>query len=75
MTYYGPDYVKPFAAMFPDLAAKHSLKLIPFLLLHVYQTPGMMQPDGIHPSGEGNKIVAQDVFKLIQPLVADPRKK
>ncbi len=66
---YGPEYVKPFTAIFPELAKKYNLKLLPFLLLHVYQTPGMMQPDGIHPSGAGNKIVAQDVFGLIQPLL------
>ncbi|MGA8027181.1 MAG: arylesterase [Bryobacteraceae bacterium] len=67
---YGPEYVKSFTAMFPDLAKHYHVKLIPFLLLHVYQTPGMMQPDGIHPSGEGNKIVAQDVFSLIESLLA-----
>jgi acyl-CoA thioesterase-1 len=66
---YGPDYVKPFTAIFPNLAKKYRLKIMPFLLLHVYQTPGMMQPDGIHPSGEGNKIVAKDVFDLIQPVL------
>ncbi|HEY3939240.1 MAG TPA: GDSL-type esterase/lipase family protein [Bryobacteraceae bacterium] len=66
---YGPDYVKPFTAIFPELAKKYKLKLMPFLLVHVYQTPGMMQPDGIHPSGEGNKIVAKDVFDLIRPLL------
>jgi acyl-CoA thioesterase-1 len=45
---------------------------MPFLLLHVYQKPGMMQPDGIHPSGDGNKIVAQDVFDLIRPVLQKP---
>ena len=67
---YGPEYVKPFTAMFPELAKKYNLKLMPFLLLHIYQTPGMMQPDGIHPSGEGNKIIARDVFNLIQPSLS-----
>lgn len=67
---YGPDYVKSFTAIFPELAKEYKVKMMPFLLLHVYQTPGMMQPDGIHPSGEGNKIVAQDVFELIQPLLS-----
>jgi lysophospholipase L1-like esterase len=34
-----------------------------------------MQPDGIHPNGEGNKIVARDVFALIQPILArEPQK-
>jgi acyl-CoA thioesterase-1 len=64
---YGPDYVKPFTAMFPKLAQAYHLKFMPFLIIHVYQNPGLMQPDGIHPNGEGNKIVARDVFDLIKP--------
>ncbi len=64
---YGPDYVKPFTAMFPKLAQRYHLKLMPFLLLHVYRDSTLMQPDGIHPNGDGNKIVARDVFALIQP--------
>lgn len=66
---YGSDYVKPFTAIFPALAKKYQLKLIPFLLIHVYQDPNLMQPDGIHPNGTGNKIVAQDIFNLIEPLL------
>lgn len=66
---YGPDYVKPFTAMFPDLAKKYHLKFMPFLLIDVYQYPDMMQPDEIHPNGKGNEVVARDVFQLIQPLL------
>ncbi len=66
---YGPDYVKPFTAMFPQLAKQYHLPFMPFLLLHVYQNQSLMQPDGIHPNGEGNKIVAQDVFQLIRPML------
>ena len=64
---YGPDYVKPFTAMFPKLAEQYDLKLMPFLLLHVYQNSALMQADGIHPNGEGNRVVARDVFELIKP--------
>jgi len=67
---YGPDYVVPFTAMFPKLAQENNLKLFPFLLVHVYQNAALMQPDGIHPNGEGNKIVARDVLTLIQPILA-----
>jgi acyl-CoA thioesterase-1 len=67
---YGPDYVRPFTAMFPKLAHDYHLKLMPFLLLHVYQSSALMQPDGIHPNGDGNKIVARDVFELIKPNLA-----
>jgi acyl-CoA thioesterase I len=66
---YGPDYVQPFTAMFPELAKKYKIPLIPFLLSHVYQHPDMMQPDGIHPNGKGNQVIANDVFKLIAPML------
>jgi len=66
---YGPDYVRSFTATFPELAKKHKIPIIPFLLMNVYKNPQLMQPDGIHPNGEGNKIVAQDVFNLIAPLL------
>lgn len=66
---YGPDYVKPFTAIFPSLAKKYKVRLMPFLLEHVYADPKLMQPDGIHPSEAGNRIVASDVFALIQPLL------
>jgi acyl-CoA thioesterase-1 len=66
---YGPDYVKPFTAMFPELAKKYKIPSLPFLLAHVYQDPKLMQPDGIHPNGNGNRIVAQDVFQLISKML------
>lgn len=69
---YGPEYVKPFTAMFPALAKQFHLRLIPFLLIHVYQHPELMQPDGIHPSRAGNEVVARDVFDLIKPLLKKP---
>jgi len=67
---YGPEYVKPFTAIFPDLAKRYKLKLMPFLLIHVYQNSALMQPDGIHPNGAGNEIVAQDVYNLIKPFLS-----
>ncbi len=66
---YGPDYVQPFTAMYPELAKKYNLRLLPFLLVHVFLHPDMMQPDGVHPNGTGNKVLAQDVFELIKPLL------
>lgn len=66
---YGPDYVKPFNAMYSDLAKKHKLRFLPFLLSHIYDKPGMILSDGIHPTEAGNRIVAQDVFELIRPLL------
>ncbi len=66
---YGPDYVKPFTAIYPDLAKKYKVRLMPFLLVHVFDKPGLMRSDGIHPTEPGNRIVAMDVFDLIQPML------
>ena len=71
---YGPEYVKPFTAMFPDLAKQYRLQSMPFLLLHTYQNQALMQPDGIHPNGEGNRVVARDVFALIRPILRRNKK-
>jgi acyl-CoA thioesterase-1 len=66
---YGPDYVKPFTAIYPDLAKKYTVRLMPFLLVDVFNKPGLMRSDGIHPTEPGNRIVARDVFNLIQPML------
>jgi acyl-CoA thioesterase I len=66
---YGPDYVKPFTAIYPDLAKKYNVRLMPFLLIHVFNKPDLMRSDGIHPTEPGNRIVAQDVFELTQPML------
>lgn len=72
---YGPEYVKPFTGMFPELAKQFHLRVLPFLLVDVYRHPDMMQPDGIHPNGAGNKVIAQDVYDLIKPLLKKPGSK
>jgi acyl-CoA thioesterase-1 len=66
---YGPDYVKPFTAIYPQLASKYHLHFMPFLLEDVYKNPKLLPPCSIHPSGAGNKVVAKDVFRLIRPLL------
>lgn len=66
---YGPDYVKPFTSIFPELAKKYKVPFLPFLLIHEYNKPSLMQPDGIHPNEQGNRFVAEDVFQLIRPLL------
>ena len=72
---YGPEYVQPFTQMFPDLAKKDHIRVLPFLLMNVYQHPDMMQPDGIHPNDRGNLVVAQDVFKFITPVLSAPARR
>ena len=66
---YGPDYIHSFEAVYKDLANQYRLPLIPFLLSGVGGHPALMQRDGIHPTGDGNRIVAGNVMKYLAPLL------
>lgn len=66
---YGPDYIPQFNQMFGAVAAKHNAPLIPFLLKGVGGNPDLMQSDGIHPNIEGNRIVADLVFQMLQRVL------
>jgi len=70
---YGPDYTAAFEAVFPKLARKHGVALLPFLLEGVAANPELNQPDGIHPNARGTEIVARNVFAALQPLLAQPK--
>jgi acyl-CoA thioesterase-1 len=65
---YGQDYISRFEAIYRELAAKYKTVLIPFLLEGV-ATREFMQPDGIHPTAEGNRRVAALVMKHLEPLL------
>ncbi len=65
----GPDYTRAFAAIYPALAEKNGVSLIPFLLEGVGGVPGLNLPDGIHPTAQGHRIVAGTVAKVLLPLL------
>ncbi len=66
---YGPDYIQPFQQLYTDLAAKYKVTRIPFLLSDVALHPDLMQRDGIHPTAQGNEIVAKTVMRYLKPLL------
>ncbi len=66
---YGGDYITRFGQIYVDLAKKYNLPRIPFLLSDVAFRPGMMQQDGIHPTAQGNEIVAKTVMRYLKPLL------
>ncbi len=66
---YGADYVRQFDDTYVVLAKKYRTPILPFLLNNVYGVSGMMQQDSIHATGKGNRVVAENVLKLIQPLL------
>lgn len=65
----GPEYTQEFKSIFPDLAKKNELPLIPFLLENVGGVASLNQADGIHPTEEGHQIVAKNVWTILEPLL------
>ena len=66
---YGADYTDRFAAIYPRLAEDYVVALLPFLLEGVAGDPELNQPDGIHPTPEGQRKVAETVFEALKPLL------
>lgn len=65
----GTAYAREFREMFKELADKNKVVLIPFLLENVGGIPKLNQPDGIHPTPAGHKIVANTVWKVLKPVL------
>jgi acyl-CoA thioesterase-1 len=65
----GPDYTSKFQKIFGTLAKKNNAVLIPFLLEDVAGDEKLNQADGIHPNIEGHRIVAETVYKFLDPLI------
>jgi acyl-CoA thioesterase I len=65
----GQQYTKEFRDIFPELAQRNNGTLIPFLLEGVGGEAKLNQQDGIHPTAEGHKIVAENVWKEMQQIL------
>lgn len=65
----GQEYTTSFRQMYTEIANEKDVSLIPFLLEGVAGDPSLNLPDGIHPTEEGHKIVAENVWKNIAPLL------
>jgi acyl-CoA thioesterase-1 len=66
---YGGEYARAFAAVFPTVASKAGIPLMPFLLDGVAGEPGLNQPDGIHPNARGQQVVATRLWPYLAPLL------
>lgn len=65
----GPEYAEGFRDIFPDLAEKNKLLLIPFLLEDVAGIPELNQADGIHPTEEGHRIIAGTIWPILNKAI------
>ena len=69
--YATDDYVAAFGKMFADLASKNGAVLVPYLLEGVAGDPSLNLPDGIHPNAAGQKILAENVWRVLEPIARE----
>ena len=65
----GKEYSTAFREVFPRVAKNHKAELIPFLLEGVAGEPELNLPDGIHPNKEGYRIVTENVWQVLMPVL------
>ncbi|MFN0278904.1 MAG: arylesterase [Pyrinomonadaceae bacterium] len=66
----GAEYQRDFTMAFPDLATEHKVEFLPFLLENIALKKELNQADGIHPNPAGAKIMADNIYKALKPLLA-----
>ena len=67
----GHEYTQTFREIYPQLSEKYDADLIPFILEGVGGVRELNQPDGIHPTAEGHAIVAEIVWRYLEPVLRD----
>jgi acyl-CoA thioesterase-1 len=65
----GSQYQRDFSNVFPDLADKHDVAYLPFLLEGVAMLKELNQGDGIHPNAEGTRKMTENIYKELKPLL------
>jgi acyl-CoA thioesterase-1 len=71
--YSSDDYVGAFGGIFGALAEKNHAALIPYLLEGVGGNPALNQWDRVHPNAAGQRVVAENVWRVLEPLVKKSR--
>ena len=66
---YGPQYTRLFAQMYPELSDQYDTALVPFFLDGIYNQDGMMQGDGIHPTGDAQPLLLDNLWPHLQPML------
>jgi acyl-CoA thioesterase-1 len=66
---FGRSYIVSFHQVYPSLAEEYHVRLVPFLLNGVAGIESLNQRDGIHPTREGARIVADNVWSVLEPIL------
>jgi acyl-CoA thioesterase I len=69
--YTAADYVSAFGNMFREIAAKNQAALVPYLLEGVAGEPSLNLADGIHPNAAGQRILAENVWRVLEPIARE----
>ncbi|MCA1637430.1 MAG: arylesterase, partial [Acidobacteria bacterium] len=65
----GVQYQRDYISAFPDLASQHKTTFLPFFLENIALNPKLNQGDGIHPNAEGAKVMTDNVYKALKPML------
>jgi acyl-CoA thioesterase I len=66
---YGARYTADFRRLYADVARTHKAAFLPFLLDGVAGNPRLNQPDGIHPTAEGYRVVVEHLWPHLEPML------
>lgn len=69
LTNYGSEYGRRFESVYPELAREAGAALVPFLLDGVAGVAALNQPDGVHPTADGQRRMADTVWAVLRPLL------
>ena len=67
---YGNTYLEQFESMYPDLASEFETMLVPFFMDGVALKPDLLQADNIHPNENGQPVLLDNVWKVLEPALA-----
>jgi acyl-CoA thioesterase-1 len=68
---YGRAYTQAFQAVYPELARENNAELVPFLLDGIGGVARLNQADGIHPTAEGQRVMAETVWRVLGPVLRE----
>lgn len=67
----GPVYIERFEAVYPELAGRHDIQRVPFFLDDLYDRPGMLMEDGIHPTAAAQAEMAGTILPVLRTALED----
>ncbi|MEX0844571.1 MAG: GDSL-type esterase/lipase family protein, partial [Balneolaceae bacterium] len=65
----GQEYTNQFETIYPELAQENDLTLIPMIMDKIGGNEELMQSDGLHPTPQGHKVIAETVWEVLEPIL------